>query len=84
MPHLTLQEVIDRINIDRVSNNAPSRREPARKEPGGVCAVSQSHHPEFYIPRITRVLAGLLFGAFPSAGRMAGAPKRNQPHSVPS
>jgi hypothetical protein len=74
MPHLTLLEVIDRIN------NYCSRKELRAAE---ARAMSQPHRPEFHVPRITRIFAGLLFGAF-TAGRMAAVQKRNDPHSVPS
>ncbi len=58
MPYLTLQEVIDRIHKGYPTGG--SRRKPKR-------SADESHHPEFYIPRITRVLASVLFGA--EAGR---------------
>jgi hypothetical protein len=55
MPHLTLQEVIDRIR-----KNYPSKKEElATKER----QENASHRPEFYIPRITRLFASLLLGA---------------------
>lgn len=55
MPHLTLQEVIDRIRKNYPSNKE-ERNTADRKE-------NSSHRPEFYIPRITRLFASLLLGA---------------------
>jgi hypothetical protein len=74
MAHLTLQEVIDRIN-----NNYPSSKHQFVSGDG----ERRSHHPEFYLPRITRFFAGLLLGAAFPGGRMAGVQERNDPHSVP-
>ena len=56
MAHLTLQEVIDRIN-----NNYPFRKEstPAATR----TKVESPHRPEFYVPRIARVFFSLLLGA---------------------
>jgi hypothetical protein len=50
MTPLTLQEVIDRIN--KVEQQAKDNR-----------IESQLSRPEFYIPRVTRRLANLMFGA---------------------
>ena len=62
MPHLTLQEVIDRIN-----QNYPSARELRTAEKrGGDGTPEQPHHPEFYVPRLTRRLVSLMFGAYSS------------------
>ncbi len=58
MPHLTLQEVIDRINRNYPSTKESRAAENRRQE--------QKHRPEFYVPRITRRLVGLMFGAFSS------------------
>ena len=58
MPHLTLQEVIDRIN-----RNYPSAKESRTAQDRGQ---EQPHRPEFYVPRITRRLLGLKFGAYSS------------------
>lgn len=56
MAHLTLQEVIDRIN-----NSYPFREET---KPTGVRTdVESPHRPEFYVPRIARVFFSLLLGA---------------------
>ena len=74
MSHLTLQE-----GIDRVNNRYLSIRDQRTADDR---VGSRPHHPEFYVPRITRFFAGLLLGAFPAAGRMAVAQKRNDPHSV--
>ena len=67
MAHLTLQEVLDRIN-----DNYPSRKRQDYVDGGGE---SLSHHPEFYVPRVTRFLAGLLLGASP-ASRIAVVQRR--------
>jgi hypothetical protein len=53
MAHLTLQEVIDRINqIYSFVEDGRAQRDRGRE---------QIHRPEFYIPRITRRLARLMF-----------------------
>lgn len=62
MPHLTLQEVIDRIN-----QNYPSARELRNAgERGRDRTLEQPHRPEFYVPRLTRRLVSLMFGAYSS------------------
>jgi hypothetical protein len=62
MPHLTLQEVIDRIN-----QNYPSARELRNAgERGRDRTPEQAHRPEFYVPRLTRRLVSLMFGAYSS------------------
>lgn len=53
MSHLTLQEVIDRIN-----KNYPSAKELWDADNR---TQDQPHRPEFYVPRITRRLASLMF-----------------------
>jgi len=58
MPHLTLQEVIDRIN----RNYPPAQQSRPAEDRGD----DQPHRPEFYVPRITRRLLGLMFGAYTS------------------
>lgn len=55
MPHLTLQEVIDRIR-----KNYPSRKPLADATERNE---DSAHRPEFYVPRITRLFASLLLGA---------------------
>lgn len=55
MPHLTLQEVIDRIN-----KNYP--RNEQRRALGNQ-SENRLARPEVYIPRITRLFASILFGA---------------------
>jgi hypothetical protein len=57
MSHLTLQEVIDRIN--RIYPSVERRR--ARDD----YARDQMHRPEFYIPRVTRRLARFIFNTGP-------------------
>lgn len=71
MSHLTLEEVVDRVN-NRYLSIGDQRT-------AGDRARSRPHHPEFYVPRITRFFAGLLLGAFPATSRMAVAQKRNDP-----
>jgi hypothetical protein len=71
MSHLTLEEVVDRVN-----NRYLSIRD---QRTAGDRVGSRPHHAEFYVPRITRFFAGLLLGAFP---RMAVAHKRNDRHSL--
>jgi hypothetical protein len=62
MPHLTLQEVIDRIN-----RNYPSAKESrSAEERGRDRTPAQPHRPEFYVPRLTRRLVHLVFGAYSS------------------
>ena len=58
MPNLTLQEVIDRIN-----RNFPSTKESRAAK---TRSQDQPHRPESYVPRITRRLVGLMFGAHSS------------------
>ncbi len=58
MPHLTLQEVIDRINKNYPSAKALWGDDNRSKD--------QPHRPEFYVPRITRRLASLMFRAYSS------------------
>ncbi len=56
MTHLTLQEVIDRINSSDPFN--------AEKKSSAVHTELESpHRPEFYVPRIARVFFSLLLGA---------------------
>jgi hypothetical protein len=58
MPLLTLQEVIDRIN-----RNCPSTKKSCVAENR---SQDPPHRPEFYVPRITRRLVSLMFGAVSS------------------
>jgi hypothetical protein len=55
MAHLTLQEVVDRIN--QIYPSVENRRAQAQDDR----AIDQKHRPEFYIPRITRRLARFIF-----------------------
>lgn len=57
MSHLTLQEVIDRVN--QTYSSGEDRR------PKDDYAKEQKHRPEFYIPRITRRLARFIFSTGP-------------------
>lgn len=68
MAHLTLQEVIDRVNHNHCA------RKPVESRP---------HHPEYYVPRITRLLAGLMLGAFRASGGITTVQKANGRYSVP-
>ncbi|MGH9544802.1 MAG: hypothetical protein ACRD23_06260 [Terriglobales bacterium] len=63
MPHLTLQEVVDRIN-QRYSPGKDQRAKDQRAKDRQVnddLPGNQPHRPEFYVPRITRHLAKLIF-----------------------
>jgi hypothetical protein len=53
MQHLTLQEVIDKIN--RIHSSVSDQRAADDH------AIDQKHRPEFYIPRVTRRLAKVIF-----------------------
>ena len=53
MSHLTVQEVIERIN-----ENSPPAKDPRNKDNR---IEDQPHRPEFHIPRITRRVANLIF-----------------------
>ncbi len=55
MSHLTLQEVIERINENYAST--------PKKQVVGDYGRYVAHRPEFYIPRITLRLANFMFGA---------------------
>lgn len=55
MPPLTLQEVIERINKAMPRPKKTTMTEDRAK--------GQPHRPEFYVPRITRRLAHLVFNA---------------------
>jgi hypothetical protein len=58
MAHLTLQEVVDRIN--QIYTSVEKRRNQDWMA-GDDCAMEQKHRPEFYVPRITRRLARFIF-----------------------
>jgi hypothetical protein len=58
MAHLTLQEVVDRIN--QIYPSVEKRR-TRNWLADDDCALEQKHRPEFYIPRITRRLARFIF-----------------------
>ncbi len=51
MPHLTLQEVVERIN----------RSYPSQKKFRSEIVLSP-HRPEFYVPRLVRLLVSFLRG----------------------
>lgn len=77
MAHLTLQEVIDRINhnYSYYSNRElRSARKPVESRP---------HHPEYYVPRIIRLFAGWMFGAFRASGSITAVQKANGRYSAP-
>jgi hypothetical protein len=63
MAHLTLQEVIDRVNSNYSYYSA---RELMSANRDGT----QPHHPAFYVPRITRMFVRLMFGAVSAANKM--------------
>jgi hypothetical protein len=77
MAHLTLQEVIDRVNHNH-SYYSKKQLRSARKP-----VESRPHHPEYYVPRITRLLAGLMLGAFRASGGITTVQKANGRYSVP-
>ena len=58
MAHLTLQEVVDRINHIYSSVENPRTQNWLTHDDG---VMDQKHRPEFYIPRITRRLARFIF-----------------------
>lgn len=62
MDHLTLQEVVDRINA-----NYPTRFDytTQKEQPAAPTRIEDQsrHRPEFYIPRITRIFVSLLLGS---------------------
>ena len=78
MAHLTLQEVIDRVNSNYFYYSARELRS-ARNRDG-----TRPHHPAFHVPRITRMFAGLMFGAVRAANKMTTVQKVDAPYSVPS
>ncbi len=60
MSPLTLQEVIDRINqADSRVQDVRAKERQARENRNG----DQEHRPEFYLPRLTKRLAKLVFSA---------------------
>jgi hypothetical protein len=63
MGHLTLQEVIDRVN-----SNYPVPKES--KTAGARAEVESPHRPEFYVPRVARIFVSLLLAL--EAGRASG------------
>jgi hypothetical protein len=75
MAHLTLREVIDLINR---KHSYYSSRE-LRGASNGV--QTRLHHPEYYVPRITRLFAGLLFGKL-RAGEKTTLQAANGPYSI--
>jgi hypothetical protein len=76
--HLTLQEVIDRIN-NNVSYDSTSGLKGERNR-----GERRTHHPEFYIPRVTRMLADFMFGAFRAADKTTTVQKANTPYPISS
>ena len=76
MAHLTLQEVIDRIN-QNYSYYSKRELRSARKP-----VESRPHHPEYYVPRVTRLFAGWMFGAF-RASSLTAVQKANGRYSAP-
>jgi hypothetical protein len=77
MAHLTLQEVIDRIN-QNYSYYSKRELRSARKP-----VESRPHHPEYYVPRVTRLFAGWMFGAFRASGSITAGQKANGRYSAP-
>ena len=67
MAHLTLQEVIDRVNHNYFYYSTGEQRR----------VQGQPHHPEYYVPRMARLFAGLVFGAFRAAAAISEVQKAN-------
>jgi hypothetical protein len=61
MAHLTLQEVVDRINQIYFSVENPHTQDDRADYRADYLASDAKHRPEFYIPRITRRLARFMF-----------------------
>jgi hypothetical protein len=63
MSHLTLQEVVDRINHDKIdqAHSFASNRRTAEDQATDDQAMDHKHRPEISIPRITRRLARFMF-----------------------
>jgi hypothetical protein len=78
MAHLTLQEVIERVNSNYFYYSARELRRERNRD------VTRPHHPAFYVPRITRMFAGLMFNAVRAANKMTTVQKADTPYSVPS
>jgi hypothetical protein len=76
MAHLTLQEVLDRVNHNYFYYSSKQLR-GARN-----WVESRPHHPEYYVPRITRFLAGFMFGAFRAASHATTVQDARGPYSV--
>jgi hypothetical protein len=76
--HLTLQEVVDRVNYN--STFYSTRELKGERNRGEM----RPHQPEFYVPRITRMFAGFMFGTFRAASKMTTVQKANTPYSVSS
>jgi hypothetical protein len=79
MVHLTLQEVIDRVNNNNIYCDSTSGLKGERHRGKG-----RPHSPEFYVPRVTRMLAGFVFGAFRAADRITIVEKASTPSPVSS
>jgi hypothetical protein len=75
MAHLMLQELIDRTNPN---HSCHSTRE---LHGAGTRIESLPHHPEYYVPRIPRLVAGLLFGAFRGGGQVTTVQAANGAYS---
>jgi hypothetical protein len=64
MAHLTLQEVIDRINHIYFSVSSVENHR-TRGDQAYYRTSDPQHRPEFYIPRITKRLARFIFNTSP-------------------
>jgi hypothetical protein len=76
--HLTLQEVIDRVNNNLTYYSTHELKGDRNR------GEMRPHHPEFYVPRITRMFSGFLFGPFRVVGNMTTVQKGNTHYSVSS
>jgi len=76
MDHLTLQEVIDRVNYNYFQYSKRELRSARDR------AEDRPHHPDYYVPRITRFFACFIFKEFRAASQMQAVQKPNGPHLV--
>lgn len=73
MAHLTLQEFVDLIHRNHSYPLTTELR-------GTRNRVERPHYPEYYVPRITRLFAGLLFRTVCAGGEDTSG--SNSPHSA--
>jgi hypothetical protein len=78
MAHLTLQDVIDRVNNNIYYDSTSGLKGERHRGKGWP------HYPEFYVPRVTRILANFVFGAFRAADKTTIVQKAKTPSPVSS